>query len=155
MSLAGLTTRLNRLAEVPRKGTRDAARAVERVAKAEGQRVGPVHMGRRKRAVRLTAVSRIKGSGNRVSANVWGRPTGPWVWVTAGTQAHMIAPRRGRGRGKARTTRYLKAPGYAHPYAGAVLHPGATGKGAWTRVRRKARRVAPVAYLAAVRKAVR
>jgi hypothetical protein len=111
-------------------------------------------MGRRKRPVRLTAVARYRGSGNNVRARVWGRPTGPWVWVTAGTGAHVI-PKDRRGRGKQRTTRYLKAPGYAHPIGRPVVHPGATGKGAWLRVRRQARRDIPKAYVMAVRKAIR
>lgn len=150
MSVAGLARRLERVARAPADGTKAAARAVVATAKREGAAAGPVHMGKRRRTVRLTAVARFRGSG---AVTVWGRPTGPWVWVTAGTQPHTI-PKARRGRGKARTTRYLKAPAYPHPYGLAVLHPGAAGRGAWLRVRRQARRDVPAAYLAAVRKAL-
>ena len=108
--------------------TRDAAKKVERAAKDVGAAIGPVTLGRKGRRVKLTAVSRFKGSGDHVQATVWGRPTGPWVWVTATK----------RRRGKARTTSYLKGPAYAHPYGLAVQHPGASGKGAWRRVVRTA-----------------
>lgn len=152
MSLAGLASRLDRLAKAPVDGTRAAARAVVNTAKREGEAAGPVHLGKRRRAVRLGAVARFRGSG---AVTVWGRPTGPWVWVTAGTQPHTI-PKAKRGRrGKARTTRYLKSPAYPHPIGRPVLHPGAAGRGAWLRVRRQARRDVPAAYAAAVRKAIR
>jgi hypothetical protein len=154
VALTQFNRRLQALAKVPEQAARTAARAVEKAAKAEGAAVGPVHMGKRKRTVRLNAVSRFSGRGNQVTARVWGRPTGPWVWVTAGTATHTI-PKPRRGRGKQRTTRYLKAAGYAHPIGRPIIHPGATGKGAWTRVRRQARTQAPAAYALAVRKAVR
>lgn len=152
MSLAGLASRLDRLAKAPQDGTRAAARAVVQSAKREGEAAGPVHLGKRKRPVRLTAVARFRGSG---AVTVWGRPTGPWVWVTAGTHPHTI-PKAKRGRGgKARTTRYLKSPAYPHPIGRPVIHPGGTGRGAWLRVRRAARHDVPAAYVKAVRKAVR
>lgn len=154
MSLGGVLRRLDAVSKVPERATRAAGRAVVASAKQVGSDVGPVHMGRKKRAVRLTAVARFRGSGNHVKARVWGRPTGPWVWVTAGTASHTI-PKPRRGRGKQRTTRYLKGPGYKHPIGRPVIHPGATGKGAWLRVRRAARRDVPKAYAQAVAKAVR
>jgi hypothetical protein len=154
VSLDGVLRRLDAVAKVPERATRTAGRAVVATAKQVGGEVGPVHMGRKKRAVRLGAVARFRGTGNHVQANVWGRPTGPWVWVTAGTATHTI-PKARRGRGKQRTTRYLKGPSYAHPIGRPVEHPGATGRGAWLRVRRAARRDVPKAYAKAVTRAVR
>jgi predicted TIM-barrel fold metal-dependent hydrolase len=152
VSLTNLTRRLNALGKVPERATREAARAAERIARAHGDAIGPVHMGRKKRTVRLRAVSRFRGSGNHVQARIWGRPTGPWVWVTAGTRPHVIPKAR---RGKARTTRYLKAAGYEHPIGRPILHSGATGRGAWWKVRRDVMREAPRVYARAVAKAVR
>jgi hypothetical protein len=152
VSLTGLHRKLTALSHVPEDGAKRAARAVVKAAKAEGERVGPVHMGRRKRTVRLTAVARFRGAGNNVRANVWGRPTGPWVWVTSGTGTHVIPKPKA---GKQRTTRYLKADGYAHPIGRPVVHPGATGRGAWLRVRRQARTEVPKAITETVRRAVR
>jgi hypothetical protein len=152
VSLANLTRRLNALAKVPETATKAATRGVERIARAKGDEIGPVHLGRKKRTVRLRAVSRFRGGGNHVQARVWGLPTGPWVWVTAGTGAHVIPKAR---RGKARTTRYLKAAGYAHPIGRPITHPGARGKGAWRQVQRQAAREIPLLYAQAVAKAVR
>jgi hypothetical protein len=154
VSLAQLSRRLNNLAKVPETATRTATRHAEKLAKAEGDAVGPVHLGKRKRTVRLRAVSRFKGGGNHVTARVWGLPTGPWVWVTAGTQPHVI-PKARRGRGKQRSTRYLKGAGYEHPIGRPITHSGATGKGAWLRVKRNAARQVPRVYAQAVAKAVR
>ena len=102
--------------------------------------------------MQLTAVSRFKGSGATVEATVWGRPTGPWVWVTSGTTPHTIAPRKSRG--KARSTRYLKGDKYSHPIGRPVQHPGASGKGAWRRVVKRANAKVPEVYLDAVRKVI-
>jgi hypothetical protein len=152
VSLDNLTRRLQALSKVPETATRAATRHAEKIARAEGDSIGPVHLGKRKRTVRLRAVSRFRGSGNHVQARVWGLPTGPWVWVTAGTQPHVIPKAR---RGKARTTRYLKAPGYEHPIGRPILHSGASGKGAWLRVKRACARQVPKVYAQAVAKAVR
>lgn len=152
MSLESLTRRLNALAKVPETATRQATRAAERIARAKGDEIGPVHLGKRKRTVRLRAVSRFRGRGNHVQARVWGLPTGPWVWVTAGTGTHVIPKAR---RGKARTTRYLKAAGYEHPYGKPLIHPGAHGKGAWLKVKRRCAMQVPKVYAEAVHKAVR
>ncbi len=131
MSAASLQRTLNDVARLPQTAMVDAAKAVEKIAREVGASVGPVSLGRKGRRVRLTAVTRIKGRGDAVQATVWGRPTGPWVWVTSGTGAHVIPKARSR---KSRTTRYLKGDRYEHPYGKPVMHPGATGRGAWKRV---------------------
>lgn len=153
MSTASLARTLDALADLPRTGMLDATKAVERLARDVGASVGPVSLGKRGRRTKLTAVTRIRGTGNEIQATVWGRPTGPWVWVTSGTKPHTI-PKAGRGRGKARTTRYLKGDGYSHPIGIAVHHPGASGKGAWRRVVQRAQIEAPKAFEDAARKVI-
>ena len=155
MSTASLARTLDALAELPRTGMLDATKVVERIAREVGASVGPVALGKRGRRTKLDAVSRIRGSGNQIEATVWGKPTGPWVWVTSGTKPHTIPKARGRGRGKARTTRYLKAGGYEHPIGVPVHHPGASGRVAWHKVVQRAQVEVPKAFQDAVRKAIR
>ena len=153
MSAARVKQTLLDLADVPKDGTKLAAKEVERIAREVGQQVGPVALGRKGRRTRLTAVARRFGSqANGANVVVYGKPTGPWVWVTAGTGAHTIAPRGGRG--KQRTTRYLKGASYKHPYGRPVQHPGASGRGAWRRVVARAEVDVPEVFLKAVKKAV-
>lgn len=144
MSTASLQSQLDQIARLPRTAMIDAAKAVEKIAREIGGSVGPVSLGKKGRRVKLTAVSRIKGSGDSAEATVWGRPTGPWVWVTSGTGAHTIPKAR---RGKSRSTRYLKGDRYEHPYGQPVRHPGASGKGAWKRVEQRAEVEVPKVFL--------
>jgi hypothetical protein len=154
VSAASLARTLDAVAALPRTGTLDATKVVERIAREVGASVGPVALGKKGRRTKLSAVSRIRGSGNAIEATVWGKPTGPWVWVTSGTKPHTIPKARGRGRGKARTTRYLKGAGYEHPIGVPVHHPGAGGKGAWRRVEQRARIEVPKAFLDAARRVI-
>jgi hypothetical protein len=132
VSTASLERQLTALARLPERGTLEGAKTVAKIAREVGSQVGPVSLGKRGRRAKLTAVYRVKRKGLRdAEVTVWGRPTGPWVWVTSGTGGHVIPKQRG---GKARTTRYLKGDRYSHPYGKAVHHPGATGRGAWKRV---------------------
>ena len=153
MSTASLERTFKDVARLPRNATLAGAKAVEKVARDVAAGVGPVTLGRKGRRVKLRAITRKKGSFNDPTAIVYGVPTGPWVWVTAGTGGHVIP--KARRRGKARTTRYLKAPGYAHPYGKPVHHPGATGKGAWRRVVSRAGREVHNAALDEARKVIR
>jgi hypothetical protein len=154
VTVAGLQRRLRQLERVPEVTTRDAAAAVVKLARDVGAQIGPVTMGKRRRRVQLTAVARFKGAGHNVTATVWGRPTGPWVWVSSGTMPHTIPKAGRRGRGKGRGTRYLKGDRYPHPYGLPVTHPGATGKGAWRRVTTQARTKVPEVYREAIRRAI-
>lgn len=147
MSVAQLERTLDEIARLPQTAMVEATKAVERIAREVSATVGPVALGRKGRRTKLRAITRIKGRGTAsAEATVYGVPTGPWVWVTSGTGAHTIAP-RSRGRGKARTTRYLKGDRYEHPIGRPVQHPGATGKGAWRRVVQRAETEVPKVFL--------
>lgn len=148
MSAAGLRRRVDRLQRIPETTTRDAAAAVIKIARDVGARYGPLTMGRRGRRVPLGATTRVRGAGQNMQATVWGKPTGPWVWVTTGAAGHQI-PRTSRRRGG--KPRYLSAPGYAHPIGRPVQHPGRSGRGAWTQVQAQARAKVPDVYRDAVR----
>lgn len=153
MSTAKLQSSLASLARLPQTGTRAAAKEVEKIAREVSGTIGPVTLGRKGRRVKLRAITRhVRGTTGSASLIVYGVPTGPWVWVTSGTGSHVI-PKKKIG-GKARTTRYIKGDRYAHPYGKQVIHPGATGKGAWTRVVRRAEQRAPEVMRDEVRKAV-
>jgi hypothetical protein len=142
VSSAALRKRLDRLAQVPDIGIRLATTAVERIAEQEAVRAagGHVTLGKKKRRVKLTAVSRVKGSGNAVAVTVWGKPTGPWVWIDTGTSAHTIPKRKPT----AKKPRPMYGQGYDHPVQRKQIHhPGAHGKRAWQQVRKRAEIIVP------------
>jgi hypothetical protein len=154
VSTAALERTLDEIARLPQTAMVDAAKAVERIAREVGSTIGPVALGRKGRRVRLSAVTRIRKRGTSdAEATVWGRPTGPWVWVTSGTRPHTIP--KARSRGKQRGTRYLKGDSYQHPYGLPVQHPGASGRGAWRTVVRRAEVEVPKVFLDAARRAMR
>ena len=151
--MASLQTQLEAVARLPRDGMVEAARAVERIGREIGASVGPVSLGRKGRRVKLRAVAiGLKASSDSAEVNVYGVPTGPWVWVTSGTRPHTIPKTAARARGKGRKTRYLKGDRYAHPYGQPVHHPGASGKGAWRRVVARAETEVPQVFLDAARR---
>lgn len=147
MSAAGLRRRVNRLQRIPETTTRNAAAAVIKIARDVGTRFGPLTMGKRQRRVPLGATTRVRGRGQNMQATVWGKPTGPWVWVTTGTSSHVVPRRPGR-RGK---PRYLHGPGYAHPISRQVTAGGRGGRGAWKVVELEARVKVPEVFRDAVR----
>lgn len=136
MSAAQLRKRLARLDTVLDSAIPAAAEAVEEIAAQEG---GTVILGRKRRRVKLKAVSRVKGRGDHVTVTVWGKPTGPWVWVTSGAKAHTI-PRKPP---TARRPRPMKG-GLEHPVQRVQLHhPGRRGTGNWHTVVKRAKRIVP------------
>jgi hypothetical protein len=141
-----LHRKVTALANVTEVALRDAARAVEQAAKDQGH---TVVLGKRRRRVKLGAYTRFMHSGRVV---VYGRPTGPWVWLNTGTRAHPIPKRKPT----ARRPRPMHGAGYPHPISRTQLHhPGRGGQGAWRKVVARARIEVPKAFVAAVRKAVR
>lgn len=149
MTVAQLRATLARVAAIPEPAIRAASQAVEDVARAEG---GTVTLGRKHRRVTLKGVSRVKRSGDRIVATVWGVPTGPWVWKDTGTAPHLI-PTRAPTR---RRPRPMHGQGFAHPVARVQLeHPGTGGRGAWDRVVTRAEQVVPDTIRAHVRGAIR
>lgn len=147
MSADSLKRRLDRLQRIPETTTREAADAVIAIARDVGSRYGPLTMGKRGRRVALGAVTRVRGRGANMQATVWGKPTGPWVWVTTGAAGHTIP----RSRRRSRKPRYLSAPGYEHPIGRPVQHPGRSGRGAWNQVQAEARGKVPEVFRDAVR----
>jgi hypothetical protein len=146
VSADGLAKRLDRLSTVCDTATRAAADAVTKIAEQEG---GHVTLGKKKRRVKLSAVARVKGSGDHVEVTIWGRPTGPWVWVTSGTSPHKIPKRQPT----AKKPRPMHGKGYEHPVQRMQLqHHGAHGKGAWTQVQKRAGRVVPEIFKDQVKK---
>ena len=152
MSAAGLRKRLTALNRLPSEGTRAAAKKVETLAREVGQAVGPVALGKHGRRVQLTAVSRFKGSGNHVEATVWGRPTGPWVWVTAGTVEPSNPQTRGRREGAHHPL--PERPGLHPSDRPPGDAPGRVGRGAWRRVTKRAESAVPDVYADAIRKLI-
>lgn len=148
MSVAELRRTLARLNEVPESALTAACKAIETVAQQEG---GSVVLGRKRRRVKLKAITRFKGSGNTITATVWGVPTGPWVWKNTGAGGHMI-PKRAP---TAKRPRPLKGDGYAHPINRQIHHPGASGKGAWNKVEERARKIVVDYVGKAIHEAVR
>jgi hypothetical protein len=137
VSVAELRRTLARLSEVPEPALKAACKAVEKIAAEEG---GTVVLGRKKRRVKLKAITRIKPSGNTITATVWGVPTGPWVWKNTGTGAHQI-PKRTPTK---RSPRPMHGDGYGHPIQRKqISHPGSGGRNAWRTVVKRAERVVP------------
>lgn len=113
-----------------------AAERVEEIAKGIGR---PITI--RKKRYRLFAVTHYERAGDRkVSATVYGVPTGFWVWQTTGTRAHLIKPHRGTRKG---WPRVIAGKGWDHPTSVAVKHPGTSGRGAWRKVRAQAEHDVP------------
>ena len=115
----GLRDTAAALRAVPAAALADTGDQLTAYAEQVGGRVGPY---------RLTARPRVTG-GPTATLTVAGTPAGPWVWITDGTAAHVVAPRRRRA---------LRLAGASHPISGAVIHPGATGRGAWRKVAARA-----------------
>ena len=79
-------------------------------------------------------------------------PRGPWMLVEKGARSHVIAPKR-RGRRGRGARAALFAPGYAHPIARPVRHPGTGPLGhPWEEGLAKAKRSAPRAFEKVVKK---
>ena len=149
MSVAELRRTLARLAEVPEPALKAACKAVEQIAAQEG---GTVVLGRKRRRVKLKAITRIKPSGNKITATVWGVPTGPWVWKNTGAGAHTIPKRKPT----AKKPRPMHGKGYPHPIQRMqIQHPGASGQGTWRVVVKRAERVVPEIIGKAVHEALR
>ena len=136
MSVVELRRTLARLADVPEPALRAACKAVEQFAASEG---GFVRVGRNKRTYKLKAITRIQSRGTTITATVYGIPAGFWVWKTTGTDAHLI-PKRPPTKARPRPM----AGGLRHPVQRTQLrHPGASGRGAWDNVRKRAATVVP------------
>lgn len=118
-----------RIADLPFAITEAAVTRFDEIAKESASRVvgGGATMrmhGRRGKRVPIKLGTRWNRSGNSVFIN--GTPAGPWVWIESGTRPHEVGrPRRG-------TVTYLKGPTYDHPVKGPVMHPGSTGRRAWS-----------------------
>lgn len=119
-----------RLSGVDRKILEQAADRFDEVAREAAARVvgygGVMHLhGRRGRRipVKMTTKSKV---GNEVLF-IDGVPKGIWIWLEDGTKAHRIP------KGRRRKPKFLKAPSYGHPVRGPIMHPGSTGRRAWTR----------------------
>jgi hypothetical protein len=137
VSVAELRRTLALLNEVPEQALTAACKAIETVAAQEG---GTVVLGRKRRRVKLKAITRIKGSGNSITATVWGVPTGPWVWKNTGTAGHSIPKRKPTPK----RPRPMHGDGYAHPVSNKQIHhPGSSGHGAWRTVVSRAEKIVP------------
>lgn len=117
-----------RIAKLPFDITEAAVTRFDEVAKESASRVVGAGAtmrlhGRRGRRVPVKLRTRSNRSGDSVYIN--GSPAGPWVWIESGTKPHEIGRRR-------RGVTYLKGPRYAHPIKGPIIHPGSTGRRAWT-----------------------
>jgi hypothetical protein len=155
VSTGSLERTLKELQRLPSVGMKDATKAVERIAREVSSSVGPVTLGKKGRRVKLRAITRgVKGSARSAEATVYGVPTGPWVWVTSGTGRHVI-PKKSVRQAANRQVRFIKGDRYAHPYGKQVVHPGASGKGAWRKVVLRAERDVHEAFVDAARKAMR
>lgn len=140
---------LARLADVPEPALKAATKAVEEIARQEG---GTVVLGRKRRRVKLKAITRIKPSGNSITATVWGVPTGTWVWKNTGASSHAIPKRKPT----ARRPRVMHAQGYEHPVSHRqISHPGRGGDGRWRDVVKRANRVVPEIIEQRVHEAIR
>jgi hypothetical protein len=150
VSAQSIRAKLERLNDLPAVGMVTATELVEKIAREEGGRYA-MHLGKKKRRVRLTAITRIKRSTDSAQATVWGVPTGPWVWVTSGAGAHLIPKRKPT----ARNPRPMFGQGFEHPVQRMQLHhPGSHGRGAWRAVQERARREVPDIFREEVRKMV-
>jgi len=120
----GLRDTATKVRAVPAAALDDLAAQLTAYAGQVGGKVGPY---------RLSATYRITG-GAVATATIHGTPAGPWVWITDGTAAHVVGPKRRRA---------LRLAGATHPISGSVIHPGATGRGAWRKVATQAQQLAP------------
>lgn len=111
----------------------EAAQRFDEIARDEASRIvgSGGRMRKGKRTIQLGTRTKITNVGAGARAVVRGTPSGPWVWIEDGTEAHLIGAvgKRGRRRGK----RFLSWPGAPHPLAAPVEHPGAKGQHTWTR----------------------
>ncbi len=148
MSVAELRRTLALINEVPESALIAACKVIETVAAQEG---GSVVLGRKKRRVKLKAITRIKSTPNSTTATVWGVPTGPWVWKTTGTKAHQIPKRPPT----LKRPRPMHGQGYPHPISNKQIHhPGSGGKHAWDRVFARAEKIVPEYIGKAIHEAV-
>lgn len=149
MSLAQLRRTLAELADVSEPAVKAACTAVEKIAVQEG---GTVVLGRKRKRVKLKAITRVKDHGAEVVATVWGVPTGPWVWANTGANPHAIPKRKPT----AKRPRPMQGDGFEHPVQRVqVHHPGTGGRGAWRKVVARAERVVPEIIGQAVHEVVR
>lgn len=147
MSAATLRRSLAQLAEIPATAIAESTARIEQVAAETGR---PVTV-KGKRYV-LTATSKIERRGaDELVATVQGKPAGYWVWQNTGTKPHEIKPARGERHGRPKV---LAIKG-GHPQSVPVHHRGATGRGRWREVQRRARLEVPRIFRETVDDAVR
>lgn len=148
MSVAQLRRTFANLAEIPATAIAEATALVEQIAADTGR---PVRI--KGRTYQLTATSRIQRQGESgVTATVYGKPTGFWVWQNTGTRPHTIAPAKGTRKHRPRV---IAGKSWGHPVSVAVNHPGASGRGRWRQVQQRARREVPQIFRDTVDDAVR
>jgi hypothetical protein len=138
VSTGSLERTLKELQRLPSVGMKDATKAVERIAREVSSSVGPVTLGKKGRRVKLRAITRgVKGSARSAEATVY------------------VIPKKSVRQAANRKVRFIKGDRYAHPYGKQVVHPGASGKGAWRKVVLRAERDVHEAFVDAARKAMR
>jgi hypothetical protein len=137
VSVAQLRRVLDDLADVPEVAMREATVMVEGFAKESGR---PVMIKGKRYELTATTVVERRGP-TEVSATVFGKPTGFWVWQNTGTRPHTIAPPAGIHKHRRRVIAPARGgSGWNHPQSVPVHHKGATGRGRWREVDRLARR---------------
>jgi hypothetical protein len=134
VSVAELRRTFANLAEIPATAIAEATALVEQIAADTGR---PVRI--KGKTYQLTATTRIQRQGDGMTATVYGKPTGFWVWQNTGTKPHAIAPAKGTRKHRARVI----VPNGGHPQSVPVRHPGASGRGRWREVQQRARREVP------------
>jgi len=151
VTVAQLRRTLDALADIPAEAMREATDLVESFATQSGR---PVKI--KGKTYQLSAVTKVTRSANGVTATVYGKPTGFWVWQNTGTKPHDIAPKRGKRQGRPRVIAPSAGSGggWNHPQSVPVHHKGATGRGRWREVDRRARREVPQVFVDAVREVV-
>jgi hypothetical protein len=123
---------------VPISGMIAAAKAVKRVADAEGRAAGGPLVGKKRRGLKLRARDTIRTAGDTTTCRIQGVSPAGWVWVNTGTAPHAIR-RRKRGPMRKMTVR----------------HPGTAGRGGWRKVVARAEQIVPAIFETAVSEAVR
>jgi hypothetical protein len=106
-----------------------AAKVVVKIAEEEGR--PPFRL--RGRTVKLTAKEKLTTSGDTTRGFVQGVPVGLWVIRDSGAGPHLIPKKVGKqGRTLAGNLRH---PVRTPPQ---IRHPGASGRGSWKRVEKRA-----------------
>jgi hypothetical protein len=124
------------VAKVPRSAMIAAAKATKKIALEQAR---PRTMkGKKRRAITLKARDKdLPARAGSARIRVYGTPSGPWVWITDGTDPHTTR-RRKRGPMKKMTVR----------------HPGTAGHGAWRKVCAQASVEVPEIFRKAIFEAV-